>query len=90
MNTHSTSNNKIRKARITIVVYVFMLMMLWAKTKTCTMVKYKRSWSLTFTVSRFIFSVATELMQARVLYKTSACSFVLTLTIKDISRSLSC
>jgi hypothetical protein len=30
--------------------------------KTCTMVKYKRSRSLTFTVSRFLFSIATGLM----------------------------
>jgi hypothetical protein len=69
---------------------MLMLMMLWAKTKTCTMVKYKRSKSLTFTVSRFLFSVATGLMQPGVLYKTSTCSLALTLTIKDISWSLSC
>jgi hypothetical protein len=43
MDTRSTPNNKIRKARIRIVVYVLMLMMLRAKTKTCTLVKYKRS-----------------------------------------------
>jgi hypothetical protein len=90
MDTHSTLNNKIRKARIRIVVYVLMLIMLQAKTKTCTMVKYKRSGSLTFTVSRFLFPVATGLMQSRVLYKTSKGSLVLTLTIKDISQSLSC
>jgi hypothetical protein len=36
------------------------------------------------------FSVATRLMQSRVLYKTSTCSLALTLTIKDISRSFSC
>jgi hypothetical protein len=45
---------------------VLMLMMLWAKTKACTMTKYKRSGSLTFIVSRFLFSVATGLMQTRV------------------------
>jgi hypothetical protein len=67
------------------VVYVLMLMMLRAKTKTCTMVKYKRSGSLTFMVSRFPFSVATGLMQSRVLYKTSPGSLALTLTFKDIS-----
>jgi hypothetical protein len=65
-----------------------MLMMLRAKTKTCTMVKYKRSVSLTFAVSRFLFSVATGLMQSRVLYETSTGSLVLTLTIMDISLSL--
>jgi hypothetical protein len=90
MDTHSTLNNKIRKVRIRIVVYVLMLMMLWAKTKTCTMVKYKRSGSLTFMVSRFLFSVVTGLMQSRVLYKTSTDSLALTLTVKDISRSISC
>jgi hypothetical protein len=41
---------KIRKVHIKIVVYVLILMILRAKTKTCTMVKYKRSGSLTFTV----------------------------------------
>jgi hypothetical protein len=90
MDTRSTLNNKIRKAHIRIVVYVLMLMMLRAKTKTFTMVKYKRSGSFTFTVSRFLFSVATGLMESRVLYKTSMGSLALTLTIKDISRSLSC
>jgi hypothetical protein len=90
MDTRSTPNNKIRKARIKIVVYVLMLMMLWAKTKTCTIVKYKRSDSLTFTVLRFLFSVAIGLMQSRVLYKISTGSLVLTLTFKDISWSLSC
>jgi hypothetical protein len=35
--------------------------------KTCTIVKYKRSGSLTFIVSRFIFFVAKGLMQSRVL-----------------------
>jgi hypothetical protein len=35
--------------------------------KIFTMVKYKRSGSLTFTVSRFLFYVATGLMQLRVL-----------------------
>jgi hypothetical protein len=58
--------------------------------KTCTMVKYKWSGSLTFIVSRFLFSVATGLMQSRVLYKTSTGSLALTLTIKDISQSLLC
>jgi hypothetical protein len=67
-----------------------MLMMLWAKSKTCTMVKYMRSRSLTFTVSRFLFSVATGTMQPGVLYKISTGSLALTLTIKDISQSLSC
>jgi hypothetical protein len=67
-----------------------MLMMLWAKTKTCTIVKYKRSGSLTFTVSRFIFSIITGLMQSRVLYKTNMGSLALTITVKDISQSLSC
>jgi hypothetical protein len=67
-----------------------MLMMLRAKTKICTIVKYKRSGSFTFTVSRFLFSIATELMQSRMLYKTSTDSLVLALTVKDISRSLSC
>jgi hypothetical protein len=43
-----------------IVVNVLMLMMLWAKTKAYTMV-YKRSTSLTFTVSRFLFSVTAVL-----------------------------
>jgi hypothetical protein len=90
MDTRSTLNNKIRKACIRIVVYVLMLIMLRDKTKICTMIKYKRSASLTFTVSRFLSYVATGLMQSRVLYKTSTGSLVLTLTIKDISRSLSC
>jgi hypothetical protein len=89
MDTRSTLNNKIRKAHIRIVVYVLMLMMLRAKTKTCTKVKYKRSESLTFTVSRFLFFVATGLMQSRV-YKTSMGSLALSLSIKDISWSLSC
>jgi hypothetical protein len=90
MDTRSTMNNKIRKLRIRIVVYELMLIMLRAKTKTCTMVKYKRSGSLTFTVSRFLFSVATGLIQSRVLYKTCMGSLPLTLTVKDISQSLSC
>jgi hypothetical protein len=67
-----------------------MLMMLWAKTKICTMVKYKRFESLTFTVSRFLFSVATGLMQPGVLYKTSMDLLALTLTVKDISQRLLC
>jgi hypothetical protein len=58
--------------------------------KTCTMVKYKRSGSLIFTVSGSLFFVATGLMESRVLYKTSMSSLALTLTIKDISWSLSC
>jgi hypothetical protein len=57
----------IRKSYIRIVVYVLMLMMLQVKTKICTIVKYKRSRSLTFMVSRFFFSIATGLMQLRVL-----------------------
>jgi hypothetical protein len=67
MDTRSTPNNKIRKAHIRIVVYVLMLMILHAKTKACTTVKYKKSWSLTLMVSRFLFSVATRLMQSRAL-----------------------
>jgi hypothetical protein len=90
MDTCFTLNNKIRKAHIRIVVYMLMLMILWAKVKTGTMVKYKRSESLTFLISRFLFSVATELMESRVFYKTSMGSLALTLTIKDISQSLSC
>jgi hypothetical protein len=90
MDKRSTPNNKIRKAHIRIVVYVLMLMMLRAKTKTYNMVKYKRSGSLTFTISRFLFFVAIGLMQPGVLYKTSTCSFALILTIRDISQSLSC
>jgi hypothetical protein len=66
MDTHFTPNVKIRKAYIRIVVYVLMLMMLWAKTKACTMAKYKRSESLTFMISIFLFSVATGLMKIRV------------------------
>jgi hypothetical protein len=85
MDTCSTLNNKIRKSHIGIVVYILMLMMLRAKTKICTMVKYKRSESLTFTVSTFLFSVAPGLMESRVLYKISMSSLALTLTIKDIS-----
>jgi uncharacterized Tic20 family protein len=85
VDTCSTLNNKISKTCIRIVVYVLMLMMLQAKTKTCTMVKYKRPRSLTFMVSRFSFSIATRLMQSRVLYKTNTGSLPLTLTIKDIS-----
>jgi hypothetical protein len=54
------------------------------------MVKYKRSGSLTFTVSRFLFSVAPGLMESRVLHRTRMGSLALTLTVKDISRSLSC
>jgi hypothetical protein len=90
MDTCSTLNNKIRKSHIRIVVHVLMLMMLWAKTKICTMAKYKRSGSLTFMVSRFLFSVAPGLMESRVLYKTSTSSLVLTLTIKDISQNILC
>jgi hypothetical protein len=90
MDTHSTVSNKIRKACIRIVVYMLILMMLRVKINTCTMVKYKRSRSLIFMVSRFLFSVVAGMMQSRVLYKTSTCSLALTLTIKDISRSLSC
>jgi hypothetical protein len=66
MDTRFTPNVKIRKTHIRIVVYVLMLMMLWVKTKICTMVKYKRSGSLTFMVSRFLFSVVIGLMQTRV------------------------
>jgi hypothetical protein len=66
MDTRFTPNDKIRKTHIRIVVYVLMLMMSKAKTKACTMVKYKRSRRLTFVVSRFLFSIATRLMQTRV------------------------
>jgi hypothetical protein len=54
-----------KKARIKIVVYVLTLMILRAKTKTCTMVKYNRSGSFTFMVSRFHISIAAGLMQSR-------------------------
>jgi hypothetical protein len=90
MDTRFTLNNKIRKTHIRVVVYVLMLMMLRNKIKTYTMIKYKRFESLTFTVSGFLFSVVTGLMNSRVLYKTSTSSLALTLTIKDISSSLSC
>jgi hypothetical protein len=90
MYARFTLNNKIRKVHIRIVVYVLILVMLQAKTKTCTMIKYKRSRSLTFTVSRFLFSIAPGLMESRVLYKTTTGSLALTLTIRDISQSLSC
>jgi hypothetical protein len=66
MDARFTPNVKIRKVHIRIVVYVLMLMMLWAKTKVCTMAKYKRSGSLTFMVSIFLFSIAIRLMQTRV------------------------
>jgi hypothetical protein len=66
MDTHSTPNNKIRKSHVRKVVYVLMLMMLQANTKACTMVN-KRYRSLTFMFSRFLFSIATGLMQSRVL-----------------------
>jgi uncharacterized membrane protein len=85
MDTRSTLNNKIRKAHIRIVVYVLMLIMLQTKKKTRTMVKYKRTRGLTFMISRFLFSVATGLIESRVVYKTSTGSLALTLTIKDIS-----
>jgi hypothetical protein len=58
--------------------------------KTCIIVKYKRSGSLTFTVLRFLFSIATGLMQSKVLYKTNMGSLALTLTSKDISQSFLC
>jgi hypothetical protein len=67
-----------------------MLMMLRAKTKTCTMVKYKRSRSLTFTILRFLFFVAPGLMESMMLYKTNTGSLALTLSIKAISQSISC
>jgi hypothetical protein len=41
-------------------------------------------------VSRFLFSIASGLMESRALYKTCIGSLALTLTIKDISQSLSC
>jgi hypothetical protein len=88
MDIHSTSNNKIREAHIRIVLHVFMLVMLRAKTKTCTLIKYKRSGSLTFTVSRFLFSIASRLMKSGLLHKRSTGSLALTLTIKDKSWSL--
>jgi Na+-transporting methylmalonyl-CoA/oxaloacetate decarboxylase beta subunit len=90
MDTCSTLNNKIRKAHIKIVVYMLMLVILRAKTKTCNMVKYKRIGRLTLTVSRFLFSVASGLMESRVLYKTTMGLLALTLTVNDISQSLSC
>jgi hypothetical protein len=90
MDTRSTLNDKIRKTHIRIVVYLLMLMMVRAKTKICTMVKNKRSESSTFTVLRFIFSIATGLVESRMLYKISMSSLALTLTVKDISQSLSC
>jgi hypothetical protein len=85
MDTHSTPNDKIREVCIRIVVYKLMLMMLRVKTKACTMVKCNRSRSLTFTILRFLFSIATGLMRTRVLHKTSAGSLALTLTIRDTS-----
>jgi hypothetical protein len=90
--TESKNTKKLTcgKGPARIVVYMLMLMMLWAKTNTCTMVKYKRSGSLIFMVSRFLFSIATGLMQPGVLYKTSTCSLALNLTVKDISQSLLC
>jgi hypothetical protein len=90
MDTRSTPNNKIRKntyQNSSVRVEAFDAT---GQHKKCTMVNYKRSESLTFTVSRFLFFVATGLMQSRVLYKTSMGSLALTLTVKDISRSLSC
>jgi hypothetical protein len=47
-------------------------------------------WELDFHGFKIPLSVATRLMQPRVLYKTSTGSLALTLTVKDISRSLSC
>jgi hypothetical protein len=47
-------------------------------------------WELTFMVSRFLFSVATGLMQIRVLERTSTGSLLLTLTIRDTSQTPSC
>jgi hypothetical protein len=90
MNTCSILNNKIRKAHIRIVVYMLILMMLQAKAKTCTMLKYKRSGTLTFTVSRFLFFVASGLKESRVLYKTSMNLLALPLTVKDISQHFLC
>jgi hypothetical protein len=87
MDSHSTPNNKIRKAHIRIVLYMLMLMTLHTKTNTCTMIKYKRYESLIFTVSTFIFSVATGLMQSRVLYKTSTGSLALTSTVNGWLRN---
>jgi hypothetical protein len=87
INGYTFYTEQLEKTHIRIVVYVLMLR---AKTKACTMVKYKRSWSLTFTISRFLPSVATGLMQSRVLYKTSTGSLAVTLTVRDISQSLLC
>jgi hypothetical protein len=56
-----------RREHIRIVVYVLMLMMLRVEAKACIMVIYKRFGSLTFTVSRFLFSIKTGLMQLMVL-----------------------
>jgi hypothetical protein len=91
MDTRSTLNKQDKKkTHIRIVVYMLILMMLRAKTQTCTMVKYKRSVSLTFTISRFLFSIAPGLMESRVLYKINMGSLALTLTVKDISQSILC
>jgi hypothetical protein len=91
MDTRSTLNKQDKKkTHIRIVVYMLILMMLRAKTRTCIMIKYKRSVSLTLTISRFLFSVAPELMESRVLYKINMGSLALTLTIKDISQSILC
>jgi hypothetical protein len=90
MDTRSTPNNKIRKNTYQNSGVRVDAFDATGQDKKCTMVNYKRSESLTFMVSRFLFSVATGLMQSRVLYKTSMGSLVLTLTIKDIIQSLSC
>jgi hypothetical protein len=90
MDTRSTLNNKIRKVHIRIVVYVLMLMMLRAKTKNMYYGQIQEIWELDFHDFKIRFSVATGLMQSRVLYKTSTGSLPLTLTIKDISQCLSC
>jgi hypothetical protein len=76
-----------KKSCIKIVVYVLILMLLWVKIKIYTIIKYKRFGSLNFTISRFLFSVATRLIQLRVLYKTNMSSLMLTLTVKDISQT---
>jgi hypothetical protein len=48
MDTHSTPNNKIRKAHIRIVVYMLMLMMLQAKTKNMYYSQIQEIWELDF------------------------------------------
>jgi hypothetical protein len=90
MDTCSTLNNKIRKARIRIVVYVLMLMMLRSKKNMYYGPIIQEIWELDFHCFKIPLSVAIRLMQSGVLYKTSMGSLTLTLIIKDISQNLSC